>query len=195
MIGPSALLCSGSGLPAGLCQTSLHRDQDSADQGKWGGCGGGTSTCLPRLVVFSPDCLLTRGSPHSGRSGGAGGRQVSGPAQSAAPEEDGRSGSGPSGAAVRVAGSAVHRGGSEGALQTRPPQHAGLGQEEEARPTGWRPDFCPLLLADTLLNVTLPDCSWSNRRPRGRPPASASRPLRRPARSTPAPAPSGVSSR
>lgn len=71
----------------------------------------------------------------SGRSGRAGGEQLSGPAQSAPPEEGGGPGS-KRGGAVPVARPAVHRGGPEGALQARPPEHARLGQEEETRPAG-----------------------------------------------------------
>ena len=75
----------------------------------------------------------------SGRPGAAGGGRLSGSAAcTVAPEEGGCPGPGLPGT-VPVAGSAVHGGGPEGALQTRPSQHAGLGQEKEARPTGRAP--------------------------------------------------------
>lgn len=86
---------------------------------------------FPFKVHYQPDLP----SPHSGWSGAAGGEQLSCSADSVTPEEDGCSGPQLSGA-VPVTSSAIHRRGSEGALQTRPPQHAGLRQEEETRPTG-----------------------------------------------------------
>lgn len=71
-------------------------------------------------------------------------QRLSGPAQADAPEEDGPGGRGSDPrlpGALSVSGPAVHRGGPEGAVQTRPPQHARLRQEEEARTTG-RPLQC-----------------------------------------------------
>lgn len=95
-------------------------------------------------------CLMSRRflCAFPGRPGAAGGEQLSGPPDGFAPEEVGGPGPALPGG-VRVSSPAVHGRGAEGALQARPPEHARLRQEEEARSTGssrrrgYRyPDYC-----------------------------------------------------
>lgn len=108
----------------------------------------GPRFCRPRLVervYFDFPCMTssltivsTCSDFHSALSGwhrAAGSEQLSRSTHCVAPKEDSCFGPQLSGA-VPVPSSTIYRRGSEGPLQTRPPQHAGLCQEEETRPTG-----------------------------------------------------------